>query len=306
MMVSVRNLLAICAALIAGILVAVQSRINGELGLALGDGVGAALYSFTSGWLLIATLTLFSKTGRQGLVRLFHLLKTRQMPIWMVFGGAFGGFLVMTQGLAAGSLGIALFTVAVVAGQGISGILIDSMGWLGVQKRKLNLARLTGAMIVLFGVAMVSENPSLETVALLALPFVAGLGLGYQQAANGKVRINAESAVAATFVNFAMGSGFLLLAKLGSLAFVGLPTALPTQWWLYVGGFTGVVFIAIQVIVVSRIGVLGLGVLLGTGQLLGSLIIDVAFPLPGQVITLIHVVGVLVTLVGALLVNLKR
>ena len=40
----------------------------------------------------------------------------------LLFGGAFGGFLVMTQGLAAGSLGIALFTVAVVAGQGISGI----------------------------------------------------------------------------------------------------------------------------------------------------------------------------------------
>jgi transporter family-2 protein len=73
-----------------------------------------------------------------------------------------------------------------------------------------------------------------------------------------------------------------------------------------VGGFTGVVFIAIQVVVVSRIGVLGLGVLLGTGQLLGSLIIDLAFPLPGQVITLIHIVGVFVTLAGALLVNLKR
>jgi transporter family-2 protein len=87
---------------------------------------------------------------------------------------------------------------------------------------------------------------------------------------------------------------------------VGLPTSLPSEWWLYVGGFTGVVFIAIQVVVVSRIGVLGLGVLLGTGQLLGSLIIDLAFPLPGQVITLIHVVGVFVTLAGALLVNLRR
>jgi hypothetical protein len=30
------------------------------------------------------------------------------------------------------------------------------------------------------------------------------------------------------------------------------------------------------------------------------------FPLPGQVITLIHIVGVFVTLGGALLVNLRR
>ena len=57
---------------------------------------------------------------------------------------------------------------------------------------------------------------------------------------------------------------------------------------------------------VGRIGVLGLDVMLGTGQLLGSLIIDLTFPLPGQVITLIHIVGVFVTLAGALLVNLKR
>lgn len=300
------TLLAVAAALVAGILVAVQSRLNGGLGLALEDGVGAALYSFTSGWLLIALVTLFSRTGRAGVKRVIHLLKTRQMPLWMILGGAFGGFLVMTQGLAAGTLGIALFTVAVVAGQGISGIVIDSRGWFGVEKRRLNVARLIGAITVLVGVAMVSESPDWGTVVLLALPFLAGLGLGFQQAANGKVRINAESAIAATFINFAMGSGALFLAKLATLPLTGLPTSLPTDWWLYVGGFSGVVFIAIQVIVVARIGVLGLGVMLGTGQLIGSLLIDIFFPVPGQVITLIHVIGVFVTLAGALLVNLRR
>lgn len=300
------QLLAILAALVAGTLIAVQSRINGGLGLALGDGIGAALYSFTSGWILIGLITLFSKAGRAGVKRIIVLLKTRQLPMWMIFGGAFGGFFVMTQGLAAGGLGIALFTVAVVAGQGISGIMIDSRGWLGVQKRRLNAVRIIGAITVLLGVAMVSENPSLDTLALLTLPFLAGLGLGYQQAANGKIRISSESAIAATFLNFAMGSGVLLIAKLLTLPAVGLPTSTPSEWWLYIGGFAGVLFIAIQVIVVARIGVLGLGVLLGTGQLIGSLLIDFTFPLPGQVVTVIHIVGVLVTLAGALMVNLKR
>lgn len=305
-MASIANLLAILAALVAGSLVALQSRLNGGLGLALEDGVGAALYSFTSGWILIAIVTLLSPIGRAGIKRVVGLLKSGQMPVWMIFGGAFGGFLVLSQGLAAGTLGIALFTVAVVAGQGISGIVIDAKGWFGVEKRKLNAARLSGAVIVLFGVAMVAESPNPQTLLLLILPFLAGLGLGFQQAANGKVRINAESAIAATFINFAMGSGVLFLAKLVSFPAVGLPTSLPTQWWLYVGGFAGVAFIAIQVIVVARIGVLGLGVMLGTGQLLGSLLIDLFFPVPGQIISLVHVLGVLVTLVGALLVNLKR
>jgi transporter family-2 protein len=303
---TIRSLAAISAVLIAGVLVAFQSRINGGLGLALEDGVGAALYSFTSGWVLIALVTLFSRSARAGLARIFQLLKAGQLPVWMILGGAFGGFLVMTQGLAAGSLGIALFTVAVVAGQGISAIVIDSRGWFGVEKRKLNFSRVAGAAIVVSGVGLVAESPAWESILLLALPFLAGLGLGFQQAANGKVRISSESAIAATFINFAMGSGVLLIAKLISLPFVGLPTAFPTQWWLYIGGFSGVIFIAIQILVVGRIGVLGLGVLLGTGQLLGSLLIDAVFPLPGQVITLVHVVGVLVTLVGALLVNLRR
>ena len=305
-MASLKTPLAIFAALIAGTLVALQSRLNGGLGLAIEDGVGAALYSFTSGWILIGLVTLFSKTGRAGIKRVFELLKSGQMPLWMILGGAFGGFLVMTQGLAAGTLGIALFTVAVVAGQGISGIVIDSRGWFGVEKRSLNAARIFGAITVLIGVAMVSESPSLDTVLLLALPFLAGLGLGFQQAANGKVRINAESAIAATFINFAMGSGVLFLVKLTTLPLTGLPTSLPTEWWLYVGGFSGVIFIAIQVIVVARIGVLGLGVMLGTGQLIGSLLIDIFLPVPGQVITLIHIIGVFVTLAGALLVNLRR
>ena len=305
-MPTIRSLAAISAVLIAGVLVAFQSRINGGLGLALEDGVGAALYSFTSGWVLIALVTLFSRSARAGLARIFQLLKAGQLPVWMILGGAFGGFLVMTQGLAAGSLGIALFTVAVVAGQGISAIVIDSRGWFGVEKRKLNFSRVAGAAIVVSGVGLVAESPAWESILLLALPFLAGLGLGFQQAANGKVRISSESAIAATFINFAMGSGVLLIAKLISLPFVGLPTAFPTQWWLYIGGFSGVIFIAIQILVVGRIGVLGLGVLLGTGQLLGSLLIDAVFPLPGQVITLVHVVGVLVTLVGALLVNLRR
>ena len=305
-MSAIKNSLSIVAALVAGTLVAVQSRLNGELGLALTDGVTAALYSFSSGWLLIALVTLFSPRARRGLHRILLLVKTGQVPLWMLLGGAFGGFLVMTQGLTAGALGIALFTVAVVAGQSISAIAIDSKGWFGVTKRKLNLSRVLGAVIVVLGVALAAESPAPTTIALLALPFLGGLGLGFQQAANGGVRIHTESAIAATFLNFAMGSAFLFIAKLVSLPLNGIPSALPSSWWLYVGGFTGVVFIAVQVVVVARIGVLALGLLLGTGQLVGALLLDLLTPLPGQTITFAHIAGVLIALIGAMLVNLKR
>lgn len=270
------------------------------------DGVGAALYSFTSGWVVISVVLLFSKKARAGLKRIISLLRSGELPVWLVIGGAFGGFMVMTQGLAAGALGISLFTVAVVAGQGLSAMVIDGRGWFGVEKRSLNLARALGAITVVIGVGLVAESPSLETAALLALPFLAGLGLGYQQAVNGKVRITAESAIAATFVNFAMGALFLLVVKLATLPSTGISQSYPPQWWLYIGGVAGLVYIGIQVITVTKIGVLGLGVLLGTGQLIGALLIDVIFPIAGQQLTALHFIGVFVTLAGAVLVNLKR
>lgn len=298
--------IAVVAALVAGALTAFQARVNGGLGEAMGDGIGAALYSFTTGWLAVAIFFIFSRPARAGLANAFRMLRTGELPIWMVLGGAFGGFLVMTQGLAAGALGVSLFAVAVVAGQGISGILIDSRGWFGIQKRRLNLSRLIGAATVIVGVTLVAESPDSGTLLLLALPFVAGLGLGFQQAANGKVRIRTGSAVAATFINFAMGSLFLLIAKLVTLPTVGLAEQYPTQWWLYLGGVAGAVYIAIQIVTVARIGVLGLGVLLGTGQLVGSLLIDLLYPIGDQALSWLHVVGVFITLAGALLVNLKR
>jgi bacterial/archaeal transporter family-2 protein len=301
-----KHILAIASTLFAGIFIAVQSRVNGGLGLALQDGVGAALYSFTSGWILLGLSLVLMPKARAGLRRIPRLLAARELPIWMILGGAFGGYLVMTQGLVAGTLGISLFTVSVVAGQGISAIVIDSNGLFGVEKRKLNPSRILGAIIVVLGVAMVLGEPETKTILLVLLPLSAGLGLGFQQAANGKVRITAESAIAATFVNFAVGTLLILIVKIVSLPSVGLSSTYPSNWYLYIGGFVGVIFIAIQVITVSRIGVLGLGVLLGTGQLLGSLAIDLLFPVAGNQIGVLEIAGVAAALVGALLVNLKR
>jgi uncharacterized membrane protein YdcZ (DUF606 family) len=46
--------------------------------------------------------------------------------------------------------------------------------------------------------------------------------------------------------------------------------------------------------------------MLGTGQLIGALLIDLIFPIAGEQLTALHFIGVLVTLGGAVLVNLRR
>lgn len=296
----------ILMALIAGVFIALQSRINGGLGLALEDGISAALYSFTSGTLVLGVIVLSLPTARAGVLQIGKKLQSGELPAWMILGGAFGGYLVMTQGLAAGSLGISLFTVAVVAGQGVSAILIDTNGLFGAEKRRLNPARLFGAIAVLVGVALVAGEPQTKTILLVLLPLSAGLGLGFQQAANGKVRISSGSAIAATFLNFAVGTLFIAITKIATIPTNGLPESYPAEFWLYLGGVVGVVFIAIQVIAVSKIGVLGLGVMLGIGQLLGSVLVDFVLPVGNSSLDAVQVSGIALALLGAIAVNLKR
>ena len=120
--------LALVIALLCGALVAVQSRINGELGSRLGDGFTAAAISFGSGLIILTIALAVAPAGRRGLARVLAALRDGGIRWWYVCGGAAGSFLVLSQGLAAAALGVALFTVAVVAGQTISGLVLDRVG----------------------------------------------------------------------------------------------------------------------------------------------------------------------------------
>ena len=301
--------LAVVASVVSGAFVALQSRINGEFGLALDNGALAALISFSTGLTVITLVMLGSPSGRAGLSHLRAAVAEGRLPWWAMIGGAAGAFLVLTQGLSAGVLGVAVFSIAVVTGQSLGAVLIDSRGWFGVTKVRLGLQRGLGALIVLVGVVVALDvTPgSLPDVGLLfLLPLLAGAGTGFQQAVNGRVRNVAGSALAATFVNFVVGATVLLVAFVVSLPTLGLPESLPGTWWLWTGGFIGVVFIVVQVTVVGIVGVLGLGVSLISGQLMGSIILDAVAPLSTSHLGVSTLIGALVTLAGALMVTLGR
>jgi transporter family-2 protein len=226
-----------------------------------------------------------------------------------VTGGVGGGFLVLTQGLSAGILGVALFTVAVVTGQAFGAVAIDTRGWFGILRVRLTSLRVVGAILTVVGavVALDFSSGSLEGVTLaFVLPMLAGLGTGYQQAVNGRIKRLAGSAVAATFVNFAAGTIALAVVTAVALPFTGGPSGLPDTWWVWTGGLVGTVFIAIQATTVGIIGVLGLGVSLVTGQLLGSIALDVLVPVAASGLSPATVIGAFITLVGSVLVSLGR
>jgi transporter family-2 protein len=268
-------------ALFAGVALAVQSRINGELAVRLDDPIGAATISFGSGLLVLAVLVPLLPVGRAGLRHLRDGLRTDRIRPSQCIGGMCGGFLVATQGLTVPALGVAVYIVAVVAGQSSSSLLVDRAGAGPAGPQPVTPLRLAGAVLtvcaVLLAVGDRIEHPS--ALALAVLPLLAGIGIAWQQAVNGHVRVVSGSAMVAGLVNFFMGTTVLLVALVVSVALRGFPDHLPAgPWWLYAGGMLGIVFIAVGAAVVRYTGVLLLGLGMIAGQVTGALLLDEIVP----------------------------
>src|SRR5690606_18527375 len=86
--------LAIPLALLCGVGVSVQSRINGELAQQLGSGATAALFSFGSGLIVLIVAAAVSPTARRGTRRLYEGARRRTFPAYLLFGGCVGAFFV--------------------------------------------------------------------------------------------------------------------------------------------------------------------------------------------------------------------
>lgn len=299
--------LALVFALLCGALVAIQSRINGELGSRLGDGFTAASISFGSGLVILGVALAIAPAGRRGLARIREALRDRRLRWWYVCGGAAGSFLVLSQGLAAAALGVALFTVAVVAGQTISGLVLDRVGIGPGGRRPLTPARLVGALLALVAVtwAVSAQFGGSAPVLLMLLPFIAGLGTGWQQAVNGQVRVVAESALTATFINFAVGTTVLVVLMLVRWGIGGLPKQLPTEPWLYVGGALGCVFIGVTALLVRITGVLLLGLATVAGQLAAALLLDLLLPTAGHQLAFSTIGGTLLAIVAVAIASVR-
>ncbi|MDY0910837.1 DMT family transporter [Microbacterium sp. CFBP9034] len=267
-----------------GMMTAVQARVNGQLGIRLDDGFVAAVVSFGSGLVIVVVLSAVLPSGRAGFAKLVSGVRTRGIPWWMLAGGAAGALTVATQGLAVGIIGVSLFTVGIVAGQTVNGLVLDRIGFGPAGVVAVTVPRLLGGALALVavGLALVGDGLAGVPVWMLALPFLCGIAIAWQQATNGRLRQRVGTPLTATLVNFTGGTLLLVLAALVHIAVVGGPEPFPTEPWLYVGGALGVVYIVMSAAIVQYTGVLLLGLGAVVGQLLMSVVLDALWPAPAS------------------------
>ena len=297
-------------AVAAGLFIPLQGRINGALGAALGDGIAAAVVSFSTGLLVMVVISLALPKGRAGLARILPAVRERQFPPYYVLAGCIGALFVFAQSFTVVLLGVALFTVAAVTGQTLSGLLVDRLGIGPAGKRPITGIRVLGSGLTVAAVAWAvsprfsAEESGLQLLLPLLLPVLAGFLMSFQQAMNGTATVHYGSPIAATLVNFIAGAALLWVAWLVKLAVAGAGNPLPAQWWLYLGGPLGCVFIGVGALLVRSLGVLVTGLGMIAGQLLGSLGLDLILPVPGTVIALPTVLGTVLTLGAIILATL--
>jgi len=294
----------ISASVVAGSFIAAQSRTISGLTVALENWVLAAFLSFSSGTVIIGLALLVSKNQRSRVKPLWADLRSGGYPLWGLLGGIFGGFFVMMQGFVASVVGVALFSVGVVAGQAIAALTIDNFGLIGMTKRQLNLGRIAGLLLTFSGLVITADLSSYSFSPLVLLAVLAGAGTGVQQALNGKLKVQTGSPVLATLVNFLAGTALITLVLIALGRFD--VAAFPSNPLLYLGGAMGVTFIFLQVVVVQHIGTLALGISMLFGQLCGSLVMDLVIPVSDRSVTAATLLGISLALAGASVIALRR
>ena len=138
-------------ALGAGISVAIQQVLNGNLRTALGSPAWAGLVSYAVG-LLTMVVTVIALGERVPAWRTIT-----EVPWYAWSGGLFGGVFILLAILLLPTLGAATLFALVVAGQVLIAVTLDHFGAFGLTPHPIGMTRLAGAALLIAGVVLIKD-----------------------------------------------------------------------------------------------------------------------------------------------------
>ena len=290
-------------AALSGAMIALQARANGELSHRLNNGLQAALVSFGSGLLIIFVITLFNSKIKEGIKNLRRAVANKEIARWKLFAGALGGSFVAIQTQIVPLIGVAIYSVASIAGQTAMSLIVDRIGLTGGGKKLISPRRVSAAVLTVLAVLVsVWDRIDANNLSMLAVTAggIAGAIVGVQRALNGQINEYSHQSFTTSLLNFVTGTSFLvILIVVGILLGRNDLSPLPSgPWWIYTGGVIGVIYIAFTSTIVKHLGVLTFTLFSVGGQLVGSLVIDLVSPTEGVSVSAYLVTGIVMTYAG--------
>jgi len=298
-------------AALSGVMIAFQARANGELSHRLDNAPQAALVSFSSGLFFITIYAIFSPKIKEGIKRLRSAVSRGEIPKIRLLAGSLGGAFVALQTSVVPLIGVALYSVASIAGQSAVSLLVDRIGLTGGGVKLISPRRIAAAVITVIAV-LVSVIDKLEAdnfqLFALLLALIAGALVGVQRALNGQINGHSQNSYTTSLLNFITGTSFLtlfiiILIALGRVELDPLPIG---PWWIYTGGVIGVIYIAATSLIVQHLGVLTFTLFSVGGQLIASLLLDIYSPTQGVSVSWYLVSGIAMTYIGVLVGGVRQ
>jgi transporter family-2 protein len=298
-------------AALSGVMIAFQARANGELSYRLDNAPQAALVSFSSGLFFITIYAIFSPKIKEGIKRLRNAVSSGEIPKIRLLAGALGGAFVALQTSVVPLIGVALYSVASIAGQSAVSLLVDRIGLTGGGVKLISPRRIAAAFITVIAV-LVSVLDKLEVdnfqLFALLLALIAGALVGVQRALNGQINEYSQNSYTTSLLNFITGTSFLtlfiiILIAVGRVELQPLPIG---TWWIYAGGVIGVIYIAATSLIVQHLGVLTFTLFSVGGQLIASLLLDIYSPTQGVSVSWYLVSGIAMTYIGVIVGGVRK
>jgi bacterial/archaeal transporter family-2 protein len=257
-----------------GLQLALQAPLNSRLGDWTGR-LAASMVNALIGGLILLVLCLL--TGELG-----GLADIGSAPLWALTGGLLGAYLVAGSTLTVARLGAGTIAAAIITGQLSSSLVIDGLGWFGLEESPVTPLRIIGILLLVLGTWLVTRSGpgapahhriGREEAGLVAAMVLAGILVGAQPPINNALS-HVTGGLSAALVNFLVASIAILLLVLilGKGSRIGQVRFVPRRYlW---GGPIGVVTVVASLLLVDTIGATVLSAAIVTGQLLAGIGLD--------------------------------
>lgn len=139
--------LAIIFSVLCGFLLAVMTRLNASLGMAI--GAMEATWVIHCVGMVAALVVCLYRRQFQWMPRL------KTVPWYLLLGGVYGVIMVWLGNIVIPRLGMSISSGIFITINLISSCVIDHWGWLGMPQTSINWPRLGGVMLAVVGVVLI-------------------------------------------------------------------------------------------------------------------------------------------------------
>ena len=304
-----RRLLSVLLTFIASMVISAQSPVNARMNDLTHNAIYTGVWCFLGGLLTNLVVMVLRPRSIREFLRIGSRMGVGGIRMWHLWGGFAGASFVAVQSGLVSATGVALFTVAAVAGQTFGALIVDGAGLGPSGKHHVTLVRVLAALVAVGGVVIAISGDGFSNVNVLGITITVLVGafVAVQPAMNGHVALHTGEPLAASLVNFIVGLIVLLVAFAGqqmqTLAEFSAPPSPLENPVVWLGGPFSVFFVVVAAKTARELGVFVFTLTSVLGQLVASVLLDYLFPTDATHLTVQLGVGLAVTAVAVAMAN---